>query len=199
MSEITFKGIFTRSGRSTVFKLALALAILPCSFSSALAETGKHEASAAEHTGKRVCHVSCTDPHAACEESQKVIDTLNHLCKSLSEGDFDTVSQYLSEDVTTVDDKTNKTIFGRDAVLADMKQKYEKSLEATDGGSITYTIEQPYAKVTGKYATVTFLARKTLSGKNPVSYESHSTDVFVKEGDKWKKLHYRGAWKKISS
>lgn len=184
---------------------ALSFALAPVAFAQTAAGDSASKAQAESigeahaHVHKRICHVSCTDPHAACEESQKVIDTLNLLCKSLSEGDFDTVSQYLSADVTTVDDKTNKTIYGHDAVLADMKQRYEKSLEATEGGSITYTIEQPYAKVMGNTATVTFIARKTLNGKNPVSYESHSTDIFVKEGDKWKKLHYRGAWKKVSS
>jgi len=157
--------------------------------------------SAAETTeakGKQLCHVKCTDPHAACEESQKVIDTLNHLVKAMNEGDFSTVGEYMDENVTTFDEDSKKLLCGREAVLAEMKKRYEKSVAQAAGGAVSYHMEQPYAQVSGDRATVTFLLRKTISGKTPICLESHSTDVFVKHEGKWKKLHYRGSWKKVS-
>ena len=44
---------------------------------------------------------------------------------------------------------------------------------------------------------VTFVAFKEIGGKHPYRAKSHVTDVFVKHGDHWKKLHYRGRWQRI--
>lgn len=143
------------------------------------------------------CQVHCKEPHAACEESQKVIDALHQQTRLLSRGDFKGLAEMMDEHVTTFDDNNKKLISGRDAVIADMKSRYEKSLALSEGGTVTYTIDRPYARVSGDYCTVTFVLHKKVSGKVNVAYESHSTDVFVKEDGHWKKLHYRGAFKQL--
>jgi len=148
---------------------------------------------------KQNCHVKCNDPHAACEESQKVIDTLHQITRCLSNGEFKALSENMDEHVTTFDEATKKLICGRDAVIAEMKARYEKSLALSQGGTVSYTIDSPYAKVNGKYATVTFKVLKNIVGKTNISYESRSTDVFIKEDGVWKMLHYVGTWKKINS
>ncbi|MBK9206349.1 MAG: nuclear transport factor 2 family protein [Candidatus Obscuribacter sp.] len=148
---------------------------------------------------KQNCHVKCNDPHAACEESQKVIDTLHQITRCLSNGEFKALSENMDEHVTTFDEATKKLICGREAVIAEMKSRYEKSLALSQGGTVSYTIDSPYAKVNGKYATVTFKVLKNIVGKTNLSYESRSTDVFIKEDGVWKMLHYVGTWKKINS
>lgn len=169
---------------------------------SALEDAGHHKAvdNAEKNKSEKAlgCHVKCTSPHAACEESQKVIDTLNHLVKALNDGDFATVGDYMDENISTFDEGSKKLIVGREAVLAEMKRRYEKSKQDSEGGTVSYHIEHPYAQVSGDRATVTFVIRKTVSGKIPIAMESHSTDVFVKHEGKWKKLHYRSNWKKVS-
>ncbi|MBX9941630.1 MAG: nuclear transport factor 2 family protein [Candidatus Obscuribacterales bacterium] len=169
---------------------------------SALDDAGNHQAAdnAEKNKSEKAhgCHVKCTSPHAACEESQKVIDTLNHLVKALNDGDFATVGDYMDESISTFDEGSKKLIVGREAVLAEMKRRYEKSKQDSEGGTVSYHIEHPYAQVSGDRATVTFVIRKTVSGKTPIAMESHSTDVFVKHEGKWKKLHYRSNWKKVS-
>lgn len=177
--------------KNSALLLCLAGCLLGAGASSAAAD-------APEAKGKQLCHVKCTDPHAACKESQKVIDTLNDLVKAMNEGDFSTVGEYMDENVTTFDEDSKKLLCGREAVLAEMKKRYEKAVAQAGGGTVSYHIEQPYAQVSGDRATVTFLLRKTISGKTPICLESHSTDVFVKHEGKWKKLHYRGSWKKVS-
>lgn len=153
---------------------------------------------------KQICHVKCSEPHAACEESQKVIETLEHLTKVLNDGDFATLGEYMDEHVTTFDTTSKKTICGKEAVIAAMKKRYDQSVAESGGGTVSYHIEKPYAKVTGDYATVTFLITKTVTGaRNNASaksavFQSHSTDIFVKHDGKWKKLHYVSNWKKIS-
>ena len=144
------------------------------------------------------CAVTCHDPHPACRESARVIDTLNQLTQLINDVKFDSMSEYFDDGVTTFNEDTKKLIVGKAAVLADIKHRYEQQHKGV-GHMISYTIDRPYAEVNGNRAVVTFVAKKVLSGIHPMDMESHSTEVFVKDGDKWKTLHYRGAWKKVPS
>jgi hypothetical protein len=153
---------------------------------------------AADQSTSECCPVTCHDPHPACSESARVIDTLNKLTQLINDGKFDAMGEYFDDGVTTFNEDTKKLIIGKDAVIADIKQRYEHQ-HKTDGHLLSYTIDSPYAEVTGNRAVVTFVAKKVLAGAHPVDMESHSTEVFVRDGDKWKTLHYRGAWKKVSS
>ncbi len=144
------------------------------------------------------CEVSIVNPHAACIESEKVIDTLKHMAALLAKGDIEAYSEYLADGCTTFDEETHKLIAGKEAVIADLKKRLYTA--APDGKEpvLTLTIEEPYAKVNGDVAVVTFKAIKELGGSHPDKEEVHATDVFVKHGEKWQKLHFRGKWKKIS-
>lgn len=148
-----------------------------------------------EHHTTKQCRVSCVNPHAACTESEKVIETLRMLFDAVHKGDFETMSAHMDDGVTTFDEGTKKLIQGKEAVLADLKRKFETNKAL---GLESLTIDNPYAKVTGNVAVVTFVARKVYGGKKPSKMESHSTEIFVNEGGKWKKMHYRSNWKKIS-
>ncbi len=155
-------------------------------------------AALAEHAETQV---HCIEPHAACSESQKVIDTLHEMAKAINKGDFEHFSEYFDENVTTFDDITKKLLVGKKAVIARIKERYEDSVRDAENHAVSYTIYQPYAKVHdgGKTASVTCVLRKVVGGKHPVVFESHDTKVFVKEGEQWKELHSQGQWKKISS
>ncbi|HMO21568.1 MAG TPA: nuclear transport factor 2 family protein [Candidatus Melainabacteria bacterium] len=143
--------------------------------------------------------VSCLSPHAACEESKMVIETLMKVSKTYSQGDFEAFSKYLDDDVTVFDDTKKKLIVGKKAVL-DYVEKIWKDSHVGPNPVISYTIEHPYAKVNGDTAVVTFKAVKVIGGtKNPGKYESKSTDIFVKKHGEWKKLHYVSHWKKVKS
>jgi hypothetical protein len=167
---------------------------------SALSTSGARaaEAEQVQSDKSQICLVTCHDPHPSCSESSRVIDTLNKLTQLINEGNFDAMTDYFDDGVTTFNEDTKKLIVGKDAVLADLKQRYERQ-HKTDGHLLSYTIDRPYAEVNGNRAVVTFVAKKVLAGVHPIDMESHSTEVFVKDGDKWKTLHYRGAWKKVSS
>ena len=148
--------------------------------------------------GKKICHVKCNDPHAACSESERVIEALQHITRLISQGDFNDLGQHLDADVTTFDDTSKKLVTGRDAVIANLKAKWERAHKRAQNDVVSYTIDSPYAQVKGDTATVTFIARKVIGGPNPATYVSHSTDVFKKEGDRWVAIHYIGSWKKVS-
>ncbi len=139
--------------------------------------------------------VACLHPHAACPESEQVIETLKTISHLYSEGNFNELSNFIDDGITTFDEKNNKLIVGKDAVMDDIKKRWNS---AHDQGSpiLSYTINHPYAKVTGDHAVVTFEGVKTIGGKNPETLVSRCTDMFVKKEGTWKKLHYRSCWKK---
>ena len=141
--------------------------------------------------------ISCIDPHAACSDSEHVLDTLKILFTAYSKHDIATASEYMDADCTTFDEGTKTLITGRKAVLADLKQKLEQAETNTDSPLLSYTIEHPYAKVMGNTAVASFVAHRELGGEHPKKLEAHCTDIFVKEDGKWKLLHYRRSWKEV--
>lgn len=169
-------------------------------------ESTKTKASSKDSADGAHCHikqatykkVSCDNPHAACAESEKVIETLKLMSHLYSEGNFDEYSKYIDNDVTTFDEKNKKYIMGKAAVVEDMKTRWNA---AHSGGTpiINLSINHPYAQVTGDQAVVTFEAVKTIGGKAPETMSSRCTDIFVKKDGTWKKLHYRSNWKKCKT
>ena len=144
------------------------------------------------------CKIDCVEPTAACSESARVIETLKVMTSALTKGDITTYEEYLDEGCTTFDERTKKLVAGREAVIADLKQKFVRYSPTGETPLISYTIDHPYAKVTGDTAVVTFVAVRETGGAHPSKEQANVTDVFVKRGDKWKKLHYRALWKKVS-
>lgn len=141
--------------------------------------------------------ISCVNPHAACAESEKVLDTFKVLFRAYSRGDLETAGQYMDDDCTTFDEASKSLIVGRKAVLEDMKHKIH-GWEVSESPLIAYTMEHPYCRVDGDMAVVSFVAFKEFGGKHPQKFKSHCTDIFKREGGKWKKLHYRSNWKEVA-
>lgn len=157
------------------------------------AGTIKHDES---HEGHSKVH--CVDPHACCKESEKVLDTLQTLVNAYIHCDVKTIQDHLDDNCTTFDETTGKLVTGKENVVADLKKKFERYAPNGETPLLNYTIDHPYAKVNGDTAVVTFVAYREIGGKHPVKEKANITDVFVKHNGVWKKLHYRGAWKKIT-
>jgi hypothetical protein len=143
------------------------------------------------------CKVHCVEPSTACSESEQVVETLKAMLKELLAGDLKAYGAYLDEGCTTFDERTKKLIVGKQAVLEDMKAKIERYGPGGVTPLVSYTNDHPYARVTGDTAVVTFVAMREFAGPHRVKETSHVTDVFVKHDGKWKKLHYRGMWKRV--
>lgn len=160
-----------------------------------------HEHDAVTHAEPHGAHakVECVDPHACCAESEKVIETLQTLTKAYIHSDLKTIEEHMDDHCTTFDESTGKLVTGKENVLSDLKAKFVRYAPDGETPLKSFTIDHPYAKVTGDTAVVTFVAYREIGGKHPVKQKSNVTDVFVKHEGVWKKLHYRGAWKKISS
>ncbi|MCA9805408.1 MAG: nuclear transport factor 2 family protein [Cyanobacteria bacterium HKST-UBA02] len=170
--------------------LAVAFAMLPA---SALDQDQGSEADKCQG-GK----VSCTNPHAACSESEAVLETLKKIAKAYTDGNFEEFEKYLDDGVTTFDNHSKKLLVGREAVMVDLKKRWHDS-HVGKNPVLSYTIDHPYARVDGDTAVVTFHATKVVGGRKTGTYESDCTDVFVRKNGSWKKLHYKSDWKKKHS
>jgi hypothetical protein len=144
------------------------------------------------------CKIHCTAPHAACSESAEVLHIVQGYYKSLSEHDFDAISKVIDEHCTKFDQASGKLIVGRAAILEDIKRQLEKAGPGSKRPLLSFTIDHPYAHVSGDNAVVTFTAFKEFGGEHPQKYESRCTDIFKREGNSWMKISYRSNWKEIN-
>jgi len=143
------------------------------------------------------CKISCIEPHSGCTESAKIIEDLKEIVHALNTGNIEKAAEYYDDQVTSIDKKTKKLITGKKAVIDDLKQRMEAHNSNSQEPLKQVTIDHPMAFVHGDTATVTFVAYKEYGGERPYKMESHCTDIFVKRGDKWKKLHYVSNWKRV--
>jgi hypothetical protein len=146
---------------------------------------------------QHLCKVTCIEPHANCDESKKVIETLQAMAHALNKGDIATYESYLDDGCTTFDEGSKKLLVGKKAVMENMTVRDGKGKDSQLLNSIT--IDQPYCQVSGNTAVVTFKAIRELGGEHPYTEVCHATDVFVRVGDGWKRLHFRGHWKKLTA
>lgn len=147
-----------------------------------------------------VCTVSCTDPHACCSESQKVLEVLQKLITAYSTGDLQTYEKYLDDKCMVVDELDHKVISGKPAILERLKADFATHAPGGKSPLLSFHIDQPFAKVNDKGDTcvVTFVATKDVGGSYPHSERANVTDIFVKRAGEWKKLHWQGKWEPVS-
>ena len=179
--------------------LVVAALCMPLAMAAESSADSKNSPSKSDETSVTAAEVpvECIDPHACCAESAKVLETLQTMVKALNNQDWKTYESYLDEHCSTFDESTKKLITGRDNVVADMKAHVEKYTH--DGAPFLHvTIDHPYAKVINNdTAIVSLVAIRQYGGKHPFKEECKITDIFTKQGEVWKKSHFRGAWKRV--
>jgi ketosteroid isomerase-like protein len=147
-----------------------------------------------------ICHVKCSDPHAACDESKKVLEILEKLISAYSAGDVDTYEKYLDDQCMVIDEANKQVISGKANVLNRLRDHFTQHSPSGDSPLVSFHIDQPYAKVNekGDSCVVTFVATKRVGGSKPHTERANVTDIFVKRGSDWKKLHWQGKWEPVA-
>jgi hypothetical protein len=142
--------------------------------------------------------VNCTNPYNNEGEEKSVIAVLEAITKGLADRNFPEMKRHMDEACTTYNEKTKKLVQGRDNIIEDVQKRIADEEKQANAPIICYTIDRPFAKVTGDTAIANFYLVKELGGAHPQKYECHCTDVFVKRDGEWRKLHYRGGdWKLV--
>lgn len=142
------------------------------------------------------CAITCSDPME--ETCHTIITALKATTRAVAEKDFDQLAKLLDENCTTYDVCTKKTVVGREAIIKNVKEKIAAEEKRLKVPAISFHVDQPFAKITGDKAVVTFILKKEVGGAHPATFESHVTDVFIKRDGEWKKLHFCGGdWKRV--
>lgn len=145
------------------------------------------------------CKVTCGQPLSEeCEESKKVIETLRKIFEAYGRHDLKSAAEYIADDCTGFSDD-RKLIVGKKAILEQIEKNIIERSKDKDSPLLSYTIDKPYAQVTGDTAIVTFVAYKSYGGQHSHQMISHCTDIFVKRDGKWLASHYRRSWKDLPS
>ena len=198
--------------RQTVKEAVKCTAVLIASLfsvsSSLAAEPARQTAASSEATSETFrcptavaglyCKVDLNNEHPDCDEAQSVIETLKSMVKAICADDINGIAQHIADDCTTFDEATHQLVVGKPSIVTNIKKLINDHSGKSESPLIGYAIENPFAKIHGNTCVVTYLARRTFGGKKEEMFESHCTDVFVKQNGQWKMLHYRSNWKRAS-
>jgi hypothetical protein len=140
---------------------------------------------------------ACINHWADTPEAEEVIKIEASFAKAYVSQDYAKCGEYLADGCTTFDQGSKRLIVGKEAVLADMKRRLDKSLPDSDSPLLSYTLDHPLARVNGNKAYINCIGIKVYGGKNARTMESHSTYVFAKENGKWLRTHFTTDWQKV--
>ncbi len=163
-----------------------------CAFAPALAENAETEP--VIKVGKPY---ATSEAESSKAEAQDVLDVLLIMGKAYAHGDIAGYIQHLDNNCSVFDEHKNQMVEGKEAVIAALKEKFAKRSQAGSEHIISYTIDQPYVKVNGKTAVVTYRAIEEVGGPHHRKLEGSMSDVFEKEDGHWMKVHQSAVWKRI--
>jgi hypothetical protein len=141
--------------------------------------------------------IASTDAESSQNEAQELINVLQTMGKAYARGDIAGYIEHLDNNCSVYDEHKNKMVEGKEAVIAALKQIFAKRSQPGADRILSYTIDQPYVKVTGDTAVVSYRAIEVIGGAHPRKMQGAMSDVFKKENGHWMKVHQRAVWKRI--
>lgn len=157
-------------------------------------------AETAQATG---CTVECIQPHVVAElhapqpEGPNVLETVKKLAKGRCEGNRDVLLSMINDECTIVDDASGRLSVGKKAVVDGFNEDFDQVTSKGRSRISDLKILDPFVKVRGNNAVVTYKAVRTLTGSKPHKEEAFMTEVFEKNAGKWLLVHSRGKWETV--
>lgn len=158
---------------------------------------------AASSNQKQEPAIECTTPHMVPElhapepQAPAVLETVKAMAKAAARGDAEKYKTCLDDGCTIFDEANNTMLTGKQAAVANMMKEFDRDKNNGKHISVSIKIDQPFIKVAGNSAVVSYHSEKTiaLDGAPPLVKEAFFTQVFVKEGNNWKlSSHTSGRW-----
>ncbi|CAN5507184.1 hypothetical protein BH10CYA1_BH10CYA1_40240 [soil metagenome] len=137
------------------------------------------------------------EPHSPRTEAEDVIDVLQVMGKAYASGDIAEYIKHLDNNCSVYDEEKNRMVQGKEAVIAALTEKFTQNSKSGSDRIVSYTIDQPYVKVNGQMAVVTYRVIEKVAGKHQRTLEGSMSDVFQKEDGQWMKVHQRAVWKRV--
>jgi len=130
---------------------------------------------------------------ASDAESADVLGALKKLLAGLGQRNLELIGACLSEDVVAFDDHNGKLMSGKEAVLEQIKKNVIGTKDQSPVKRIV--VHDPFVRVKGDTAMVSFRATKELADEQKSKLESWCSEVFERKDGQWLVLQYRSNWK----
>ncbi len=137
------------------------------------------------------------EPHSPRTEGEDVIDVLQVMGKAYASGDIAEYIKHLDNNCSVYDEEKNRMVQGKEAVIAALTEKFARNSKSGSDHIVSYTIDQPYVKVNGLMAVVTYHVIEKVAGQHRRTLEGSMSDVFKKEDGQWMKVHQQASWKRV--
>ncbi|MBP9091344.1 nuclear transport factor 2 family protein [bacterium] len=176
--------------RLSSFMLALIASTISI---SAQAEAEKK---APEAEQKQPISIEIVNGISSENADKEIIGALKKLLHALEQRSIEQLSACLSADVTTCDSKSGKALYGKEAVLEHIKKNV---IGKDEDGRIAVkrlVVYDPYVRVKGETAMVSFRATKEL-GDGSSKLESWCSEVYERKSGDWLVLRLKTDWKPI--
>lgn len=187
-----------KRGQLMQFRAAALFTFAALTVTFGVAQTQPADAeSAQQEPVVKVNPYGSQEPHSTRTEAEDVIDVLQIMGKAYASGDIAGYIKHLDNNCSVYDEEKKRMVNGKDAVIAALTEKFAKNSKSGADRILSYTIDQPYVKVNGKTAVVTYRVIEKVDGHHQKTLEGSMTDVFEKEDGQWMKVHQTAVWKHI--
>jgi ketosteroid isomerase-like protein len=122
----------------------------------------------------------------AVAEAPQVEAILQSMIKAYGEGDLTAYAKFLDEKCSRLDERSKKMIEGKSAIVANLKELFASHAKGGSEPLVSFTVDQPYIKVTGDMAVATFWGVQETGGSTPSKAQGLVTYVFAKLDGVWK-------------
>ncbi len=153
------------------------------------------EPTATKETASESLTVEVVNAPVVDKESQEVLDALKNLMQGLEHHNLEEVGACLSDNVTQIDEKKNKVLFGKPEVLENAKKNLIGAGNVSPVKKLM--IYSPFIRIKGDTAMVSFRATKEMTGEHPIKLESWCSEVFERKDGHWLVLQLKTNWKTI--
>jgi hypothetical protein len=137
--------------------------------------------------------VQIVDAEQQSADNKPIIEKLQMLLEALASKNETAISNCLSDEVTICDASKKGIVYGKQAVMDHIKKNILGT--TNDSGVKKIVVHNPYVSINKDTAMVSFQATKELAGDRPQTLESWCSEVFERNGNDWKVIHFQSNWK----
>lgn len=128
------------------------------------------------------------------KDARAVLKIIKEMATACIHQDISTIARHMHKDVTSINKKTGVVLHGKEKVIEHIEQVFKQYSPKGSTPLVSYCITQPFIHVHGNEAIATYTGIAKIGGVHPTELRSRISEVFVKEGDDWKSIHYKSHW-----
>ena len=127
-------------------------------------------------------------------DAKVILKILEEMATACIHQNIETIAKHMHDDVTSINERTKVVLSGKEKVIEHIEAVFKQYSPEGTTPLISYRISQPFIHVHGKEAIATYTGIAKIGGLHPTELRSRISEVFVKDSDSWKSIHYKSRW-----